>query len=94
MQIISVPLHSTTNSYHLDNNREVVNAGGVVQQVTNYYPFGAPYADATASKGVIGWIRCARSIIAQVRMYTVETTLLIWLIMMDVIFGQQMILKK
>ena len=51
MQMISVPLHSTTNNYHLDNNHEVVNAGGVVQQVTNYYPFGAPYTDATASKG-------------------------------------------
>ncbi len=51
MQMISVPLHSTTNSYHLGNNREVVDACGAVQQVTNYYPFGAPYADATASKG-------------------------------------------
>jgi len=39
--MIYVPLHSTTNNYHLDNNREVVDAGGVVQQVTNYYPFGA-----------------------------------------------------
>ena len=36
---------------HLGNNREVVDAKGVVQQVTNYYPFGAPYADATAVKG-------------------------------------------
>lgn len=26
MQMISVPLHSTTNNYHLDNNREVVDA--------------------------------------------------------------------
>ena len=51
MQMISIPLHSTTNSYHLGNNREVVDASGAVQQVTNYYPFGAPYADATASKG-------------------------------------------
>ena len=39
------------NQDHLGNNREVVDAKGVVQQVTNYYPFGAPYADATASKG-------------------------------------------
>ncbi len=39
------------NQDHLGNNREVVDASGVVQQVTNYYPFGAPYADATASKG-------------------------------------------
>ncbi len=39
------------NQDHLGNNREVVNASGVVQQVTNYYPFGAPYADATAVKG-------------------------------------------
>ena len=31
MQIISVPLHSTTSNYHLGNNREVVDAGGVVQ---------------------------------------------------------------
>ena len=29
----------------------MVDAKGVVQQVTNYYPFGAPYADATAVKG-------------------------------------------
>ena len=39
------------NQDHLGNNREVVNAKGVVLQVTNYYPFGAPYADATAVKG-------------------------------------------
>ena len=51
MQMISIPLHSTTNSYHLGNNREVVDASGAVTQVTNYYPFGAPYADATAVKG-------------------------------------------
>ena len=51
MLMLSVPLHSTTNNYHLDNNREVVDAKGVVQRVTNYYPFGAPYTDATASKG-------------------------------------------
>ena len=30
------------------NNREVLSAGGSVQQVTNYYPFGAPYADPAA----------------------------------------------
>lgn len=51
MQMISIPLHSTTNSYYLGNDREVVDANGAVTQVTNYYPFGAPYADATASKG-------------------------------------------
>ncbi len=34
------------NQDHLGNIREVVNASGAVQQVTNYYPFGAPYADA------------------------------------------------
>ena len=39
------------NQDHLGNNREVVDAKGVVQQVTNYYPFGAPYADATAIMG-------------------------------------------
>ena len=39
------------NQDHLGNDREVVDAKGVVQQVTNYYPFGAPYADATAVKG-------------------------------------------
>ena len=49
MQMISVPLHSTTNSYHLGNTDEVVDAKGVVQQLTNYYPFGAPYADASAT---------------------------------------------
>ena len=36
------------NKDHLGNNREVVNASGNVQQVTNYYPFGAPYADPVA----------------------------------------------
>ena len=50
MQMISIPLHSTTNSYHLGNNDEVVDEYGYVSQVTNYYPFGAPYADATAVK--------------------------------------------
>jgi hypothetical protein len=49
MQMISIPLHSTTNSYHLGNNDEVVDAKGVVQQVTNYYPFGAPYADVAVT---------------------------------------------
>ena len=49
MQMISIPLHSTTNNYHLGNTDEVVDAKGVVQQVTNYYPFGAPYADASAT---------------------------------------------
>ena len=39
------------NQDHLGNNREVVDAKGNVTQVTNYYPFGAPYADATAVKG-------------------------------------------
>ena len=34
------------NQDHLGNNREVVDAKGNVTQVTNYYPFGAPYADA------------------------------------------------
>ncbi len=38
------------NQDHLGNNREVVDAKGVVQQVTNYYPFGAPYADAAGGK--------------------------------------------
>ena len=37
------------NQDHLGNIREVVNASGNVQQVTNYYPFGAPYADASGS---------------------------------------------
>lgn len=39
------------NQDHLGNNREVVDASGAVTQVTNYYPFGAPYADTTAVKG-------------------------------------------
>ena len=37
------------NQDHLGNIREVVNASGSVQQVTNYYPFGAPYAESTAA---------------------------------------------
>ena len=34
---------------HLGNIREVVDASGNVQQVTNYYPFGATYAESTAA---------------------------------------------
>ena len=37
------------NQDHLGNIREVVNESGTVQQVTNYYPFGAPYADTAGS---------------------------------------------
>jgi len=39
------------NKDHLGNNREVVAANGNVQQVTSYYPFGAPYADPNAVTG-------------------------------------------
>lgn len=38
------------NQDHLGNNREVVDASGSIVQVTNYYPFGTPYADASASQ--------------------------------------------
>ena len=38
------------NKDHLGNNREVVNAAGTVQQITNYYPFGATYFDDSAVK--------------------------------------------
>jgi RHS repeat-associated protein len=38
------------NTDHLGNVREVVNAAGTVQQVTNYYPFGATYFDDSAVK--------------------------------------------
>lgn len=34
---------------HLGDIREVVDAGGNVLQVTNYYPFGATYADAATN---------------------------------------------
>ena len=37
------------NRDHLGNIREVVDASGAVKQVTNYYPFGAPYADTSSS---------------------------------------------
>ena len=45
---------STTDSFaffyynkdHLGSIREVVDANGNIRQVTNYYPFGAPYADS------------------------------------------------
>ena len=36
------------NKDHLGNNRELVTATGIIHQVTNYYPFGAPYADPAA----------------------------------------------
>jgi RHS repeat-associated protein len=38
------------NQDHLGNIREVVDASGTVQQVTNYYPFGTPYFDASSTK--------------------------------------------
>lgn len=34
---------------HLGNNREVVSEDGTLEQVTNYYPFGTPYSDHTAT---------------------------------------------
>ena len=36
------------NQDHLGNIREVVDSAGTVGQVTNYYPFGMPYADPAA----------------------------------------------
>ena len=36
------------NRDHLGNNREVVDASGAVQQVTNYYPSGVPYTQSDA----------------------------------------------
>lgn len=39
------------NMDHLGNNREVVDSRGDVRQLTNYYPFGAPYADPVAVVG-------------------------------------------
>ena len=38
------------NQDHLGNIREVVDASGAVKQVTNYYPFGTPYFDASSTK--------------------------------------------
>ena len=35
------------NRDHLGNNREVVSESGVLEQVTNYYPFGAPFCERT-----------------------------------------------
>jgi hypothetical protein len=39
------------NKDHLGNNREVVDQKARSHQVTSYYPFGAPYADAAALLG-------------------------------------------
>ena len=36
------------NQDHLGNIREVVDANGTVQQVTNYYPFGAPFCESAS----------------------------------------------
>ena len=49
MQTISVPLHSTTNNYHLDNNREVVEAKGRILQRTNFYAFGLTSEESSSS---------------------------------------------
>ena len=37
------------NYDHLDNNREVVSESGTLEQVTNYYPFGAPFCERTTA---------------------------------------------
>ena len=37
------------NQDHLGNNREVVNESGTLEQVTNYYPFGAPFCEPTTA---------------------------------------------
>ncbi len=37
------------NQDHLGNNREVVSEGGTLEQVTNYYPFGAPFCEPTVA---------------------------------------------
>ena len=34
---------------HLGNIRGVIDEDGTVEQITNYYPFGAPYSDATTT---------------------------------------------
>ena len=34
---------------HLGNIRGVIDEDGMVEQITNYYPFGAPYSDATTT---------------------------------------------
>ena len=39
------------NQDHLGNNRELVTSTGIIHQITNYYPFGAPYADPAAVSG-------------------------------------------
>ena len=37
------------NRDHLGNNREVVDSAGVVEQVTHYYPYGAPFCERTTA---------------------------------------------
>ena len=37
------------NQDHLGNNREVVSESGTLEQVTNYYPFGAPFCEPTTA---------------------------------------------
>lgn len=39
------------NRDHLGNNRETLDGEGNVVQVTNYYPFGAPFSDDASSRG-------------------------------------------
>ena len=34
---------------HLGNNRTVVNSNGILEQVTNYYPFGGPFCERTTA---------------------------------------------
>lgn len=37
------------NKDHVGNNREVVDQNGNIWQVTNYYPYGTPYSDPSAT---------------------------------------------
>lgn len=47
MQMISIPLHSTTNSYHLGNNRMVMHEYYGAEQMNNYYPYGGLMSSST-----------------------------------------------
>ena len=45
----NTPTSHYYNRDHLGNIREVVSENGTIEQVTHYYPFGAPYSDSSVT---------------------------------------------
>ena len=62
-----IPMDDWSGAYrfyiqdHLGNNRMVVHQSGTIEQVNNYYPYGARWHVRQQAGGIV-WIRCVRNI--------------------------------